>query len=51
MEAIVKKAKRVKEIDDRDDRDRYKSRVSKDDISDDDLPYFIRNLSEMTELN
>ena len=40
-------------MDDRDDdpSDNFKSMVSEDPISDDDLDGFIRNFSEMTELN
>ena len=49
----VKKARRLKEMDDRDDdpSDTFNSMVSEDPISDDDLDGFIKNFSEMTELN
>ena len=53
MQANVKKAKQLKEIDDRDHDppDTFTSMVSKNLISYDDLDDFIRNFSEMTELN
>ena len=53
MQANAKKARRLKEMDDRDDdpSDTFNSMVSKDIISDDDLDEFIRNFSDMTELN
>ena len=53
MQANVKKAKRLTEIDDRDNEpsDKFNSRVSEDPNSDDDCDDFIRNFSEMTQLN
>ena len=53
MQANAKKARRLKEMDDRDDdpSDTFNSMVSEDIISDDDLDDFIRNFSDMTELN
>ena len=53
MQANAKKARRLKEMDDRDDEpsDTFKSMVSEDIISDDDHDGFIRNFSDMTELN
>ena len=53
MQADAKKARRLKEMDDRDDdpSDTFDSMVSEDIISDDDLDDFIRNFSDMTELN
>ena len=53
MQANAKKARRLKEMDDRDDdpSDTFNSMVSEDIISDDDLDEFIRNFSDMTELN
>ena len=53
MHANVKKARRLKEMDDSDDgpSDTFNSMVSEDPISDDNLDGFIRNFSEMTELN
>ena len=48
-----KEEKMLKEIDDRDDdpSDTFNSMVGEDPISDDDLDNFIRNFSEITELN
>ena len=53
MQANAKKARRLEEMDDRDDdpSDTFNSMVSEDIISDDDLDEFIRNFSDMTELN
>ena len=53
MQANAKKARRLKEMDDRDNdqSDTFNSMVSEDIISDDDLDEFIRNSSDMTELN
>ena len=53
MQANAKKARRLKEMDDRDDdpSDTFNCMVSEDIISDDDLDDFIRNFSDMTELN
>ena len=53
MQANAKKARRLKEMDDRDDNpsDTFNSMVSEDPISDDDHNDFIRNFSDMTELN
>ena len=53
MQANAKKARRLKQMDDRDDdpSDTFNSTVSEDMISDDDLDDFIRNFSDMTELN
>ena len=53
MQANAKKARRLGEMDDRDDdpSDTFNSMVSEDIISDDDLDDFIRNFSDMTELN
>ena len=53
MQANAKKARRLREMDDRDDdpSDTFNSMVSEDIISDDDLDDFIRNFSDMTELN
>ena len=53
MQANAKKPRRRKEMDDRDDdpSDTFKSMVSEDPISDDGFEGFIRNFSEMTELN
>ena len=53
MQANAKKARRLKGGDDRDDdpSDIFNSMLSEDPISDDDLDVFIRNFSEMTELN
>ena len=53
MQANAKKARRLKEMDDRDDdpSDTFNSMVSEDIISDDDLDEFIRNFSDITELN
>ena len=53
MQANAKKARRLKEMDDRDDdpSDTFNSMMSEDIISDDDLDEFIRNFSDMTELN
>ena len=53
MQANAKKASRLKEMDDRgnDPSDTFNSMVSEDPIFDDDLNRFIRNFSEMTELN
>ena len=53
MQANVEKARRLKEMDGRDDdsSDTFNSMLSKDPISDHDLDGFIRNFSEMTELN
>ena len=53
MQADAKKAKRLKEMNDRDDdlSDTFNSMVSGDPISENDLDGFIRNFSEMTELN
>ena len=52
MQANAKKVRRLKEMDDRDDdpSDTFNSMVSEDIISD-DLDEFIRNFSDMTELN
>ena len=52
-QANAKKARRLKGMDDRDDdpSDTFNSMVSDDPISDDDLDGFIRNFSDMTELN
>ena len=53
MQANAKKATRLKEIDDRgnDLSDTFNSMVIEHPISDDVLDGFIRNFSEMTELN
>ena len=53
MQASAKKARRLKEMDDSDDdpSDTFNSMMSEDPISDDDLDGFIRNVSDMTELN
>ena len=53
MQANAKKERGLKEVDDRDDdpSDTFNTMVSEDPISDDDLDSFIRNFSEMTELN
>ena len=53
MQANAKKARRLKEMDGRDDdpSDTFNSMLSEDPISDDDLDGFIRNFSEVTELN
>ena len=53
MQANEKKARRLKEMDDRDNdpSDTFNSMVGEDPISGDDLDGFIRNFSEMTELN
>ena len=53
MQANAKKVRRLKEMDDRDDdpSDTFNSMVSEDPMSDDDLDEFIRNFSDMTELN
>ena len=53
MQANAKKARRLKEMDDRDDdpSDTFNSLVSDVIISDDDHDEFIRNFSDMTELN
>ena len=53
MQANTKKARRLKGMDERDDApsDTLNSMVSKDPILYDDLDGFIRNFSEMTELN
>ena len=53
MQANAKKARRLKEMDDRDDdpSDTFNSMGSEDLISDDDLDEFIRNFSDMAELN
>ena len=50
---MLRKAEGLKEMDDRDDdpSDTFNSMVSEDPISDDDLDRFIRNFSDMTELN
>ena len=53
MQVNAKEARRLKEMDDRDDDPSatFSSMVSEDPISDDDLDGFIRNFSDMTELN
>ena len=53
IQANARKARRLKKMDDRDNDlpDTFNSLVSEDQISDDDLDGFIRNFSEMTELN
>ena len=53
MQANEKKASRLKEMDNRDDdpSDTFNSMVNEDPNSDDYLNRFIRNFSEMTELN
>ena len=53
MQANTKKARRLKEMNDRDDNpsDTFNSMVTEDIISDGALDGFIRNFSDMTELN
>ena len=53
IQANDKKVRRLNEMDDRDDdpSNTFKTMVSEDPISDDDLDGFVRNFSNMTELN
>ena len=53
MQANTKKVRRLKEMNDRDDNpsDTFNSTVTEDIISDGALDGFIRNFSDMTELN
>ena len=53
MQANAKKGRRLKEKYDRDDdpSDTFNSMVNEDQNSDDDLDGFIRNFSDMAELN
>ena len=53
MQANTKKASRLKEMNDRDDNpsDTFNSMVTENIISDGGLDGFIRNFSDMTELN
>ena len=50
---MLRKPEGLRRLDDRDDdsSDTFNSMVSEDPISDDDLDEFIRNFSDMTELN